>query len=115
MFNAATYKRMYNSILGPLAQEVIILLNNGTGFTRQSGVMAHVSAWKESELVVEGSIKIGDLKLIIRSDTLPAGMRDLEQKDRIEIDGRSYAVINWDTHTRSIGDEGIAVQAAVRG
>lgn len=115
MFSAADYRRLYDRFLGPLAQDVSLLVNNGTGFDRYDGVMAHVSAWRESDLVPNGSIRLGDLRLIILADDIPAGIGKLSQGDRVEIDGRAYGIINWDENTRSVGDELIAVEASVRG
>tara|TARA_R110000803_G_scaffold84316_1_gene150489 strand:+ start:640 stop:987 length:348 start_codon:yes stop_codon:yes gene_type:complete len=115
MFNAADYRRIYDRFLGPLAQDVSLLVNNGTGFDRYDGVMAHVSNWSESDLVPEGSIRLGDLRIIILGTDIPPGIGRLSQGDRVEIDGRAYGVINWDENTRSVGAELIAVEATIRG
>ena len=115
MFNVAQYKQMYSKFLGPLAQQIGLKLNNGTDFDAPILVDAHVASYRESDLVAGGSIKLGDLKLIILYSDIPPGTRDLEQKDRIEIDGRNYSVVQWDTDTRSIGDTPVAVEASVRG
>ena len=115
MFDANQYRRMYDKFMGPLAQDVTLKINNGTGWDSYRGVSAHVSGYSESELIAGGSIKLGDLKLIILADEIPSGVVALEQKDRIEIGGRDYAVINWDANTRSVGDQSIAVEVAVRG
>jgi hypothetical protein len=112
MFSAALYKNIYNRFLGPLAQDVIFQVNNGTGFDPSAPVKAMVTKYKESDLVSGGSIELGDLKLIIPFD--PA-YPTLGLKDRIEIDGRTYGVVHWDTNTRSVGEETIAIEATVRG
>lgn len=115
MFDANQYRRMYDKFMGPLAQDVVLKVNNGTGFDSHSGVSAHVTNYRESDLIAGGSIKLGDLRLIILADNIPQSIDRLEQKDRIEIGGRDYAVLNWDSNTRSIGDQTIAVEVAVRG
>ena len=76
---------------------------------------AHVSKYSESELVSGGAIRLGDMKLVILGVDIPAGVDRLDTKDRVQIDGRAYSVIHWDNFTRSVGDELIAVEAAVRG
>jgi hypothetical protein len=115
MFNALDYKSLYNRILGPLAQDVGIILNNGTDFDPPVLVEAHVSNLKESDLVADGPVRLGDLRLIIMYDDLPGGMRPLGKQDRIEIEGKSYGVILWDTNSRTIAATKIAVEATVRG
>jgi hypothetical protein len=115
MFNAVDYKAMYNRFLGPLAQPVSLLVNNGTGFDRYDDIMAHVSNWRESDLIADGSIRLGDLRLIILAADLPDGIGRLAQGDRVEIDSRAYGILNWDLNTRSIGGELIAVEASIRG
>jgi hypothetical protein len=115
MFSSAQYQSMYDRFLGPLSQKVGIRLNNGTGFDPEILVDAHVSKYREQELVNDGPVMIGDLKLIIVYESLPVGMRDLEIKDRIVIDGRSYAVVRYDRHTRTVGDVVVAVEVTVRG
>ena len=115
MFSAAQYKSMYAKFMGPLAQKVTLMVNNGTGFDSYANVNAHVSKYSESELVSGGAIRLGDMKLVILGVDIPAGVDRLETKDRVQIDGRAYSVIHWDNFTRSVGDELIAVEAAVRG
>lgn len=115
MFSAQTYKSMYSRLMGPLAQPVTLMINNGTGWDSYTGVMAHVSKYQESDLVSGGSIQLGDIRLVILNEDIPVEIDRLDSKDRIEIDGRAYGVIHWDSHTRSVGDETIAVESAVRG
>jgi hypothetical protein len=115
MFKAADYARMYDRFMGPLAQSVSLLVNNGTDFDRYDGIMAHVSNWRESDLIADGSIRLGDLRLIILAADVPKGIGRLGQGDRVEIDGRAFGIINWDLNTRSVGSELIAIEASVRG
>ena len=115
MFDAATYRRMYGRFMGPLSQSITLQVNNGTGFDSYPGVSAHVSNWAERDLIPNGSIKLGDLRVIILAEDIPQQVDKLEQRDRVEIDGRNYAVINWDNYTRKVGDDLIAVEVAVRG
>lgn len=113
MFSSLQYESMYRRFMGPNAQPVTLMQNNGTGWDSYPGVMAHVSNYRESDLVPGGSIQLGDLRLIILSDNLPVEKMGLS--DRIEIDGRAYGVIHWDDDTRAVGDTTIAIEAAVRG
>ena len=114
VFKAARYKEMYNKFLGPLAKPVVLKYNDGTKFTSYR-CTAFVTSYRETDLVQGGSIEIGDLKVIINKEDLPTGLRDMERKDRIEIEGRSYSVIHWDNETRSMGSEIVAIEVRVRG
>ena len=110
MFSEADYRRLYDRFLGPLSQPVVFQVNNGTGFDDVATVNAHVSNMRETELVPGGSIKLGDLRLIILDPP-----QVLELKDRIKIDGKSYAIVQWDDDTRTIGAFKLAAQVTVRG
>lgn len=114
MFEPLRYKASLRK-MDSLAQPVNIKVNNGTGFTTYSNVRMHVSRYQENELIAGGSIMMGDLRLIIPAENLPDVSMKLEMKDRVEIDGRVYSVIQWDNYTRKMGEELIAVEAAVRG
>lgn len=114
-FNVARYKSMYRSFLGPLSQPITLMVNNGVGFDSFPDVSAHVTGYKEYDLVAGGSIQLGDLKLIILKESMPAAVTKLGLKDRVEIEGRTYGVVHWDGNSRSIGAEVIAVQCGVRG
>jgi hypothetical protein len=106
---------MYKRFMGPLAQPVTLLVNNGTDFDAHSNISAHVSRYDEKELVSGGSIEIGDLRLIILAEDIPLSIERMTQKDRIVVEGRQYSVIHWDTNSRSIGADGLAVVATIRG
>ena len=114
MYSVAQYRGLYRRHLGPLAQSVTLMVNNGTDFDHYP-VTAHVSNWVEGDLVPGATVETADLRLIIPAEDIPSGLRDLEQRDRVDIDGRQYAVMQWDTHTRSIGGTLMAVEARVRG
>lgn len=114
MFDADQYKALYERILGPNSETVTLHVNNGTGFDTYQA-KAHVSNYRAQDLVEGGSIKLGDLRLIIDADTVPDGLRRLEAKDRIEVRGRVYGVEYWDDMSRSVGSTVIAYEAAVRG
>lgn len=114
MYYADRYRDMYQRILGPLSRDVVLKVNNGAGYDDYT-VPAHVSKWQERDLVPGGSIQLGDLRLIILTESLPDGVTTLTMKDRVEIDGRAYGVIHWDEHTRAIGDNQLAVDVTVRG
>ncbi len=115
MFDSAQYRDIYDRFLGPLSQDITLQVNNGTDFDEYPGVRAHVSKWQERDLVPGSSIELGDTRLIIRAETLPAGLRPLEKKDRVYIDGKLYGVIHWDAVSRKVGDREIAVECTVRG
>ena len=114
-FNDNDYRGMYKRFLGPLAQDILCLKNNGTGFDEHSGAVAHVSMYREDELVNDGTMRLGDLKLIVLYESLPVEAQDMTLKDRIVIDGKYYSIIKWDVNTRSIGADPIAVEATIRG
>jgi hypothetical protein len=109
------FQTMHDSVVSALGvDEVITILENtGAGFTRHPS-RAVVKAHKEQDLIAGGSIQQGDLKLIISSRFVPPGLRKLERKDRIEIQGKPHGVIHWDVNTRTVGGL-IAIEATVRG
>jgi len=113
MFEAQRYRNSMKKMAG-LFQSVTLMMNNGTGYNSYPST-AHVSRYQEDELVADGSIKIGDLKVIIPADSLPDAVKKMQQKDRIEIDGRPYSVILWDDYTRKMGHDLVAIEVAVRG
>ena len=117
MFSTNRFKRMYSRFLGPggRAVEVTLKLNNGTSWDEHPGIRGRVSSYQESDLVAGGSINVGDLGLIILADSIPESITKMTQKDRVEIDGRDYSVVHWDAHSRTVGDDLIAVEATVRG
>ena len=114
MFNANQYKEMYEKFMGPLAQAVILRLNNGTGFTSYPS-KAHVSNYNEKDLIPNGPIELGDLRLVILAEDIPTGVVRMDKGDRVSIEGREYGVIHWDSNTRSVGGELVAVNVTVRG
>jgi len=114
-FSAARYSNIYKRFMGNLAKPVTLQVNNGTGFTNYPGVLAYVTSYRESDLVQGGSIQIGDLKLVITKDYIPAAIDTMSRKDRIEIDGRSYSVIHYDNESRAMGDTIVAIEITVRG
>ena len=114
-FVSASYVSMYKRFMGNLAKPVTLRINNGTGFDDYAGVNAFVANYRESDLIQGGSIKIGDLKVIITEDYLPVGVTVMSQKDRILIDGRDYSVIRWDDETRAMGADIVAIEITVRG
>ena len=115
MFSATQYSSIYKKFMGNLAKPVTLRYNNGTDYDDYPGVMAYVTKYRDSDIVQGGSIEIGDMKLIITADYMPAGLRDMERKDRIDIDGRNYAVVHYDTETRAMGDTVVAIEISVRG
>lgn len=114
MFSATQYSSIYKKFMGNLAKSVTLRYNTGTGWNDYV-VRAYVTKYRETDIVQGGSIEIGDLKLIITEDYMPAGLRNMERKDRIDIDGRNYAVVHYDTETRAMGDTVVAIEITVRG
>ena len=114
MFESLRYQQMYQRF-NKLYQVVTLMINNGTGFTTYEGIKAHVARYTEDDLVSGSSVKVGDIKVIIPSQNIPDSISMMREKDRIEIDGRSYAVVLWDDYTRKMGEDLVAVQVAVRG
>lgn len=115
MFSKSTYESMYKRFMGPLARPVSLLINNAGSYISYE-TTAHVTKYQESDLVPGGSIQLGDLKLVILSEDVEAfGITKMGLKDRINIDGSTYAVIHWDAYTRTVGPDNIAVEVAVRG
>ena len=101
--------------MGPLARPVTVLVNdNGTyiGYP----MTAHVSRYRETDMVPGSSVQLGDLRvLILWEDLQGVGITDLELKDRVNIDGRTYSVVQFDKYTRSVGENTIAAELSVRG
>lgn len=114
-FNPTDFQKLYKKFLGPLAQDVTLKINNGTDYDVYPDVSAHVSHYREEDLVSGSSIQIGDLRLIILAEDLPEAVTSMGLKDRIDVDGRNYSVIHWDAETRSVGATTIAIQVTVRG
>lgn len=112
-FSSAQYDRIYDSFLVKLGKDVTLRYNNGTGYSNFTA-RAYVTRYREDDIVPGGSIEIGDLRLIIPESELP-GQRNMERKDRIDIDGRNYSVIHYDTETRAMGADVVAVEITVRG
>jgi hypothetical protein len=115
MFSSETYKTMYARFMGPLARPISILVNdNGTyiGYP----MTAHVSKYSEIDMIPGSSIQMGDLRVIVLWENLTAvGIDDLELKDRINIDGKTYSIVEFDKYSRSVGENTIAAEIAVRG
>ena len=70
---------------------------------------------RETDLVSGGTIQQGDLRVLISGTYWPEGLRDLERKDRVVIQGKPYAVIHFDKFTRSVGGSPVAYELSVRG
>ena len=106
---------MHDQVVADLGVDEVVTLmeNNGTGFVNHPS-RAVVTAHKETDLVPGGTIQQGDLKLIISAKYFPRGLRDLERKDRIVIQGRPYSVIHFDRFTRNVGGI-VAYEVSVRG
>ena len=115
MFNSSTYESMYKRFMGPLARDITVLVRFGSGFIGYP-MTAHVTRYKESDMIPGSSIQMGDLRVIILAEDMEAvGIESLELKDRLNIDGRAYSIVNYDAYTRTLGGSNIAAELAVRG
>ena len=114
MFDADTYEGIYEKFFRKLSQPVTLKVNNGTGYTDYQS-KAHVSKYTERDLVQNGPIELGDIKLIITAKDIPSAITRMDKGDRITVEGRKYAVIHWDANTASVGGDLIAVHVTVRG
>ena len=112
----ADFQNMHDFVVADLGvdESVVLMENNGTGFTNYPS-RAVVHQHKEYDLVPGGTIQQGDLKVIISGTRWPAGLRDLERKDRVEIQGKPYSVIHFDRFTRNVGGSPVAYELSCRG
>lgn len=116
MFDPAYYKQMYSRILGARSEPVSALINTGSSYTSYESVPAFVTQYRETDLLPDSSVQVGDLRIVILQDDIDSfSLPRMGKKDRINIDGRTYAVVHWDTFTRAIAGVTIAVDIAVRG
>jgi len=105
---------MYDRFTTRYGEKVGVRLNNGTDFDAPVLVDAmRVYAYSESDLVAGGPIKIGDLKVILNAETYT--LRDLEQKDRMIIEGRNYSIVHFDKNSRSYSTTLLGIEVTVRG
>lgn len=114
-FEPKVMANVYRRFLGPLAMPIRLLKNGGVGFVEFPEITAFVSKYIEEDLLDGGSIQMGDLKVIILVEDIPSEFTKMDISDRIVIKNRYYAIINWDAYTRKMGEEGIAIEVAVRG
>ena len=112
----ADFQGMHDFVVNDLGvdEPVTIKENNGTAFVDHAS-RAVVHQHRETDLVPGGTIQQGDLKLIVSGTRWPAGLRDLERKDRIIIQGNAYSVIHFDKFTRNVGGKPVAYEITVRG
>jgi len=116
VFDPAKFRGMYSRFAKHLAVKVTLRENIGSGFIDHPDIEAFRSKYDESELIANGPIQQGDIKLIMLADALPASLnRPLERKDRIQIGAVNYTVVHWDANTRAMGNEVIAIEVQVRG
>ena len=112
----ADFQNMHDTVVNDLGVDEIITIkeNTGAAFVDHPS-RAVVTQHKEKDLVAGGSIQQGDLKVLISATRWPATLRDLERKDRIMIQGKSYSVIHFDRFTRNVGGSPVAYELTVRG
>ena len=112
----ADFQNMHDFVVNDLRVDEAITIkeNNGTTFVDHAS-RAVVSQHREYDLVPGGTIQQGDLKLLISGTRWPAGLRDLERKDRIVIQGKPYSVIHFDKFSRNVGGSPVAYELSCRG
>ncbi len=114
-FRAGAYHRLYSRFAASLARTVTLrVAKAGGGFDDYAGVRAFVRGVGDEALMPGSTIQLEDVRVVILSDDLPAGLRKLSQKDRIVIDGRNWAIVSWNDQTRRVGNVPIAVEAVAR-
>jgi hypothetical protein len=103
------------ALIDSVGTTVIIRENTAPGAWSDHGpIKAKINPVKMEDLIQGSSVKQGDMFVIVKADSFPVA-RQLEQKDRIRIDGRDYSVINDDRHQHRIGDKTYARVIHVRG
>jgi hypothetical protein len=112
---AAQFRETY-ALIDTVGDDLTLELRNSAGgYDPPFTVKAKVSGFKLTDLVAGSSVRQGDLRAIIRSAALPAGMRRLEQKDRATWAGRPHAILNYDIATHAFAGEVMAVELWLRG
>ena len=110
------FQGIHDFVVNDLGVDEVVTIkeNNGTAFVDHPS-RAVVTQHRESDLIPGGTIQQGDLKLIISGTKWPAGLRDLEKKDRVVIQGKPYAVVHFDRFSRNVGGSPVAYELTVRG
>lgn len=115
VFNPATYQQSYSRLIGARKRPVSILVEAGGDYFRYD-TYAFITQYRESDPLPSSSVQVGDTKVILLfEDVNPLGITRLGLKDRINFDGRTFAVVHWDAYTRSIADTILAYEVAVKG
>ena len=112
MMARSKYRNIYRKMIAATGREIMLKVNNGTGWDSYGPVMAHIADVQETDLIANGSIQLGDLRVIFMSEDMPDGLSRMEQRDRITLDDSEYGVINWEGNTRH---HAAAVEMVVRG
>lgn len=115
MFSAMKYQQMYADRFANESKAVEILVNADGGFISVQAT-ALVTKYEELDLTEGGTIKLGDLRvMLLQADIERLNIPRLGLDDRVVVDGIAYAVIHWDSYTRSVGSTTLAVDLICRG
>lgn len=114
------FRAAHQMLIGAVGDDVTLLLRNdtavGPGYYIPHGPLkAKVSELRMQDIVAGSSARIGDVRVILEASAIPAGLRRLEEKDRVLWRGRQYGVVQYDDATDSIGAQVMAVNIIVRG
>ena len=108
--------RPLHALIDSAGEPVTLLVRNAAGaFDPVGPVQAKLGGFQAQEIIPGGPAKLGDIRLIVRAGALPAGLRRLESKDRVQLRGRDYAIVNWDDTTHAVGGEVMAIEIWARG
>jgi hypothetical protein len=111
----AMFRHAYE-LIDVVGDEVTLLLRNDSGTYDSVGPLkAKVSELRVQDLIGGSTARVGDLKAILRAQSIPPGQRRLEAKDRVLWQGRHYAVVQYDDATARIGTEVLGVSIILRG
>lgn len=111
----AKFREAYE-LIDVVGDEVTLMLRNDAGTYDIVGPLkAKVSELRMQDIVIGSTARVGDLRAILRAQSIPPGQRRLESKDRVQWRGRQYGVVQYDDATASIGAEVLAVGIILRG
>jgi hypothetical protein len=115
---APDFRSLHDQVVAALGNDEVITLEVFDPVAKTytaTPSRAVVSSWKTQDIIVGSLIQQGDLRCIISASHIPAGLRDLDERDRIVVRGRQMAVVRWDTDSRRQNGHLIAAEATVRG
>jgi hypothetical protein len=115
VFSSSDYQSAHDRMDCARGREITIRVNNGTGFDSYAS-RAVFGQLTERDFLDGSSLKQGDVRLIVSSTNWPDAVPTLlAEKDRVDFDGQSYAVVSCDPYSRMIGEHRVATELVVRG